>query len=87
MRQINESLRYESSQTIPRPMQNPGSEESSDQTYGGGTVNNYRDSSVPSRTIEDDQSAGPCQRRRCLIVTRTDTSADIVKSHEDEMKI
>ena len=66
MRQIIESLRYESSQTIPRPMQNPGSEESSDQTYGGGTVNNYRDSSVPSRTIEDDQSAGPCQRRRCF---------------------
>ena len=36
MRQINESLRHESSQTISRPMQNPGSEESSDQTYGGG---------------------------------------------------
>ena len=57
MRQINESLRYESSQTIPRPMQNPGSEESSDQTYGGETVNNYRDSSVPSRTIDVDRSA------------------------------
>ena len=63
MRQINESLRYEGSQTISRPMQNPGSEESSDQTYGGGTVNNYRDSSVPSRTIEVDRSAGPSQRR------------------------
>ena len=44
MRQINESLRYESFQTISRLVQNPGSEESSDQTYGGGTVNNYRDS-------------------------------------------
>ena len=66
MRQINESLRYESSQTIPRPMQNPGFEEFSDQTYGGGTVNNYRDSSVPSRTVEDDRSAGPSQRRRCF---------------------
>ena len=63
MLQIIESLRYESSQTIPRPMQNPGSEESSDQTYGGGTVNNHRDSSVPSRTIEVDRSARPRQRR------------------------
>ena len=39
MRQINESRRYGSSQAIPRPMQNPGSEVSSDQTHGGGTVN------------------------------------------------
>ena len=66
MRQINESLRYESSQTISRPMQNPGSEESSDQTYGGGTVNNYRDSSVPLSAVEDDQSVRPHQRRRCF---------------------
>ena len=53
MRQINESLRHESSQTISRPMQNPGSEESSDQTYGSEYVNNYRDSSVPSTEVEN----------------------------------
>ena len=63
MRQINESLKYESFQTISRPMQNPGSEESSDQTYGGGTVNNYRESSVPLTNVEVDRRARPSQRR------------------------
>ena len=63
IRQINESLRHEGSQTISRPMQNPGSEESSDQTYGGGTVNDYRKSSVPLTNVEVDRRARPSQRR------------------------
>ena len=62
MRQITESLRHKSSQTISHPMQNPGSEESGDQPYGGGPVNNYRESSVPSN-VEVNRSARPSQRR------------------------
>ena len=64
IRQVTESLRRassESSQTITQPMQNPGSEESSDQTYGGETVNNYREPSVPSN-VEVNRSAS---QRRC----------------------
>ena len=65
MRQVTESLiqaSIESSQTTSRPMQDPGSEESSDQTYGGGSVNNYRDSSVPSTEVEN-QKTRPGQHR------------------------
>ena len=65
MRQVTESLiraSIGSSQTISRPMQNPGSEESSDQTYGGETVNDYRNSSVPLTNREVDRRAS---QRRC----------------------
>jgi hypothetical protein len=56
MRQISESMRqasyfpntsYLGSQMNPQPMQNPRSKQSGDQTFGGGSVSNYRDSSVP----------------------------------------
>ena len=95
MRQIIESLRHESSQTIPRPMQNPGSEESSDKTYntiqyntiqilsqnlsnnddseavvvvvvdgfttyGGESVNNHRNSSIPSARSNRLTGRGQC---------------------------
>ena len=63
MRQINESLRPESSQTIPPPMQNQWSRGTGGQSDDGGTVSNYRESSVPSRTIEVYRSARPSQRR------------------------
>ena len=62
MRQINESLRNGSSQTISRPMQNPGSEESSDQTYGGESVNNHRNSSIPSARSNRGTGRGQCYR-------------------------
>ena len=57
MRQVTESLRqasyfpnmsYTGSQTNPQPMQNPGSKNSGDRTFGGGSVSNYRDPSVPT---------------------------------------
>ena len=54
MRQVTESLRdasNKSSQTIPHPVQNPGSEESSDQSHVGETVINYRELSVPSTEV------------------------------------
>ena len=44
-------------------MQNPGSEESGDRTYGGESVNSYRESSVPSTDVEVNRSAWPRQRR------------------------
>ena len=56
MRQVNESMRqasyfpntsYLGSQMNPQPMQNPRFKQSGDQTFGGGSVSNYRDSSVP----------------------------------------
>ena len=57
LRQVTGSLRqasylpntsYPGSQTNPQPMQNPRPENSGDQTFGGGSVSNYRDSSVPT---------------------------------------
>ena len=63
MRQITESLRQKSSQKISHPMQNPGSEESGDPTFGGEFVNNNRESSVPSTDVEVNRSAWPRQRR------------------------
>ena len=87
MRQINESLKYESSQTISRPMQNPGSEESSDQSYGGGTVNDYRESSVSVNKRRSLIEELGLANDDVIIVMHTDTSIDIVKSHEDEMNI
>ena len=69
MRQVNESLRqvsyfpntrYPGSQTNPQPMQNPGPKNSGDQTYGGGSVSNYQDSSVPTARSNQRMKRAQC---------------------------
>ena len=49
-----------SSQTNPHSMQNPGSEKSSDQTYGRGSVSNYRNPSVPAADSKPGSDAAQC---------------------------
>ena len=85
MRQINESLRHESFQTISRPMQHPGSEESSDQTYCSEYINNYRDSSVPSTEVENRKTK--TGQHRCYNCDAYGHFSRYCKNHEDEMKI